>query len=161
MPTSCSSRARRSLVSLALAVALVAPLALAGCSSDGEDAASTTTDAAAAYCDAWSGVITAFEAYDQIDVVSGGTDSIQTYFDDLDAALTGLADAADAQLTPAVDSFTSALDELGTTITSPDLPVDRRAEVQAAADQVDAAWNELVAAFEAGCPGVTATTTAT
>lgn len=160
MPTSRSALAPRSRRSIAFA--LTALLVLGACSSDGEDTAATTTvDTAAAYCDAWTGVISAFEAYDEIDVVAGGTDSIQTYFDDLDAAATQLADAADAQLAPAVDAFTTALDDLGTTITSPDLPVDRREEVQAAADDVDAAWNQMVAAFEAGCPDVTATTTPT
>lgn len=159
MPVRTRHPFRRTL----LAVALVgATAALAGCSSSSDRAATTTTaDRAAAYCDAWSGVITAFQAYDEIDLLAGGTDSVRTYFDDLDAAVQQLADAADRQLAPAVESFTASLDELGTTLTSGDLPVDRRQQVRDAADRVDAAWNELVAAFEAGCPSVTATTVAT
>jgi len=153
------TRTRRR-AALATAVVVALTLTTGACSSAGDSAATTTTSAAAAYCGAWEDFITAFEAYEQIDLLAGGTDSIRTYFDDLDAAGQALADAADAQLAPAVDDFTTALDDLATTVTSGDLPVDRRAEVRAAADDVDAAWNDLVAAFEGGCPDVTATTVA-
>lgn len=149
----------RRMIAGATAVVLLSLGGLAGCSDDeSTTAAPPTTDIRQDYCDAWQGLITAFEAYDEIDVVNGGLDSVRTYFDDLDAAARELADAADAQLAPEVDVFTSSLDALATTMTSTSLPVDRREQVRAAANEVDAAWNDLVAAFEAGCPSITATT---
>lgn len=149
----------RSRVIVSAVVVVVSLGALAGCSSDGDTAATTTTaDIRQQYCDAWAGLISAFEAYDEIDVVNGGLDSVRTYFDDLDTAAQQLEAAADAQLQPDVEAFTTALDELGTTLTSSSLPVDRRDQVRAAANQVDTAWNDLVDAFDAGCPSVTATT---
>ncbi len=132
----------------------------AGC-SDGDDetaATTTTADSGQAYCDAWADLIAAFEAYDQIDVVNGGLDSVRTYFDDLDVAAQTLETAVSEQLGDEVDAFTTALDDLGTTLTSPSLPVDRREQVRAAAAEVDTAWNDLVAAFKADCPSVTAST---
>lgn len=150
---------RSRLIVSAAAVVLVSLGALAGCSSSEETAATTTTaNTRQQYCDAWAGLISAFEAYDEIDVVNGGLDSVRSYFDDLDSAAQQLAEASDAQLQPKVDAFTTALDNLGTTLTSSSLPVDRREQVRAAADQVDTAWNDLVEAFKAGCPSVTATT---
>lgn len=147
------------LIGSVAAVVLLSLGALAGCSNDGDTAATTTTvDTRQQYCDAWSGLISAFEAYDEIDVVNGGLDSVRTYFDGLDTAAQTLADSADAQLKPKVEAFTTALDNLGTTLTSSSLPVDRRQQVRAAAAQVDMAWNDLVEAFKAGCPSVTATT---
>lgn len=158
MPPATRHPLRRTL----LAVAVVGVAVVTGCSSDGDTAATTTTaDAAEAYCDAWAEVITAFEAFDQIDLVAGGTDAIRTSAADLDTAVQQLADAADDQLQPAVEEFTASLDELGTVLTSTDLPVDRRQEVRDAADQVDATWNELVDAFRAGCPSAPATTVTT
>jgi hypothetical protein len=133
--------------------------AAASCSDDSDESAATTTvDARQEYCDAWAGLITAFQAYDEVDVVNGGLDSVRAYFDDLDAAAQQLDAAADAQLQPPVDAFETALDNLGTTLTSTSLPVDRREQVQAAAEQVDTAWNDLVEAFKADCPSVTADT---
>jgi hypothetical protein len=149
----------RLILSAAAAAVLVSVGSLTSCSSDDETAATTTTvDTRQQYCDAWAGLIDAFEAYGEIDVVDGGLDSVRTYFDDLDTAAQQLAEASNAQLQPRVEAFTAALDDLGTTLTSSSLPVDRREQVRAAADDVDAAWNDLVDAFEAGCPSVTATT---
>jgi hypothetical protein len=148
----------RLLVSSAVVV-LVSLGALAGCSNDDDTAATATTvDTGQQYCDAWAGLISAFEAYDEIDVVNGGLDSVRTYFDDLDTAAQQLAEAADAQLQPKVEAFTTALDNLGTTLTSTSLPVDRREQVRVAAADVDTTWNELVDAFNTGCPSVTAST---
>jgi hypothetical protein len=153
---------RRFRTPVAAVAALLALGTIAGCSSETNTAATTTTASPSQqYCDAWSGLITSFQAYDQIDVVQGGIDSVRTYFDNLKTAAKKLADTSDAQLEPAVDSFNAALDNLGTTLTSSSLPVDRRAQVRAAADQVDTAWNDLVDAFKAGCPSVTATTVGT
>ena len=151
-------RSRRIVCSAAIVAVSLG--ALVGCSSDDDTTATTTTtvDTRKEYCDAWGGLIDAFEAYDEIDVVNGGLDSVRTYCDALDSAAQQLADAADAQLQPKVDAFTTALDDLGTTLTSSSLPVDRREQVRAAADQVDTAWNDLVEAFKAGCPSVTADT---
>jgi hypothetical protein len=141
-------------------LALLTSVAL-GCSGgDDEDAAGSTTaqEPSQEYCDAWSDLIAAFEAYEEIDIVNGGLDSVRTYFDDLEQAAAALQVAAGAQLGDEVDAFTVALDELGTTLTSTSLPVDRSDLVSAATDAVDVAWNDLVAAFSAGCPSVTATT---
>lgn len=129
--------------------------ALAGCSNDDDTAATTTTvDTRQEYCDAWAGLIPAYE----IDVVNGGLVSVRTYFDDPDASAQQLTDAADAQLRSQVEAFTTALDDLGTTLTSLSLPVDRREQVRDAADQVDTAWNDFVEAVKAGCPLIAATT---
>jgi hypothetical protein len=38
-----------------------------------------------------------------------------------------------------------------TTLTSTDLPVDRREEVRAATEAVDAAWNDLLVKADADC----------
>jgi hypothetical protein len=149
---------RSRLIVSSAAVVLVSLGALAGCSNDDTAATATTVDTGQQYCDAWAGLISAFEAYDEIDVVNGGLDAVRTYFDDLDTAARQLAEASDAQLQPKVEEFTTALDNLGTTLTSTSLPVDRREQVRAAAADVDTAWNELVDAFKADCPSVTATT---
>jgi hypothetical protein len=149
---------RSRLIVSSAAVVLVSLGALAGCSNDDTAATATTVDTGQQYCDAWAGLISAFEAYDEIDVVNGGLDAVRTYFDDLDTAARQLAEASDAQLQPKVEEFTTALDNLGTTLTSTSLPVDRREQVRAAAADVDTAWNDLVDAFKADCPSVTATT---
>jgi hypothetical protein len=149
---------RSRLIVSSAAVVLVSLGALAGCSNDDTAATATTVDTGQQYCDAWAGLISAFEAYDEIDVMNGGLDAVRTYFDDLDTAARQLAEASDAQLQPKVEEFTTALDNLGTTLTSTSLPVDRREQVRAAAADVDTAWNELVDAFKADCPSVTATT---
>ena len=125
MPSRQLRRSRR-LILAAIIVGL-AFAALAGCGGDDDSAATTTTvDVRAQYCDSWAELITAFEAYDEIDVVEGGLDSVRTFFDDLDAAAQALADAADDQLQPSVDAFTASLDDLGTTLASSSMPVDRR-----------------------------------
>jgi hypothetical protein len=149
---------RSRLIVSSAAVVLVSLGALAGCSNDDTAATATTVDTGQQYCDAWAGLISAFEAYDEIDVVNGGLDAVRTYFDDLDTAARQLAEASDAQLQPKVEEFTTALDNLGTTLTSTSLPVDRREQVRAAAADVDRTWNDLVDAFKADCPSVTATT---
>lgn len=150
-------KTRTRLIVGVAAIAMVSSGVLASCSKD-DDAATTTVDTRQEYCDSWAGLISAFEAWNEIDIVNGGLDSIRTYFDNVDSAAKQLAGAADAQLKPAVDAFTSTLDDLGTTLTSSSLPVDRRDEVRSAADDVDSAWNDLVEALKAGCPSVTAST---
>ncbi|MCU0310911.1 MAG: hypothetical protein MUE36_08210 [Acidimicrobiales bacterium] len=153
------STLRRVRLTAGAVVVVVASFgALAACSSDDDSTTATTVDAAQNYCDAWSSLISAFEAYDEIDIVNGGLDSVRSYFDELETAARQLAEAADAQLEPAVDAFTTSLDDLGTALTSSSLPVDRRDQVRAATEAVDSAWNDLVEAAKAGCPSVTATT---
>ena len=131
---------------------LVAPLLLAtvmvaGC---GDDEAAVD----AAYCDSLIELRTAFEGYSEIDVVQGGLDSIRSYVDDIDGALTEVRSANDARIGEEADEFRAALDELVVTLTSGELPVDRRDEVRAAADEVERTWDELVAAAEIDCPDV-------
>ncbi|HSM66672.1 MAG TPA: hypothetical protein VK860_10240 [Ilumatobacteraceae bacterium] len=135
---------KRSAVLIAAAL-LVAPAA--GCGDD-ESAAD------AAYCDSLIEVRDAFESYSEIDVVEGGLDSIRTYVDRIETALADMRSASDARIGEEADAFRTALDELVTTLTSGELPVDRREEVRAAADEVERTWNELVAAGEIDCPDV-------
>jgi ABC-type glycerol-3-phosphate transport system substrate-binding protein len=145
---------------LIAAAGLAALLGLAACSSSSSEVAATTTTQSpqAAYCQAWADLVTSFGRYQEIDVVNGGLDSVRTYFDQLEAAAAGLDAAADAQLKPSVDAFVESLEQLGTTITSGSLPVDRREQVRAAAREVDTAWNEMVTTFTTRCPGSPGTT---
>jgi hypothetical protein len=127
-----------------IATALLVAAAAAGC-DDGDDAD-------AAYCDSLVEMRQAFESYSEIDVVEGGLDSIRTYVDGIETALADVRSANDARIGEEADAFRTALDELVTTLTSGDLPVDRREEVRAAADDVERTWDELVAAGEIECP---------
>lgn len=127
-----------------IASALLAATAVAGC-DDGNDAD-------AAYCDSLVEMRQAFESYSEIDVVEGGLDSIRTYVDGIETALADVRSANDARIGDEADAFRTALDELVTTLTSGELPVDRREEVRAAADEVERTWDELVAAGEIECP---------
>jgi hypothetical protein len=149
---------RRGPVAAVLLCVVLLTSATAGCSNDDESSSTTTADTRQVYCDAWADLINAFEAYDDIDIINGGIDSVRTYFEDLDAAATTLEGAATDQLGVETQAFTDAVDDLGTTLVSSSLPVDRRAQVRDAAEAVDTAWNDLVAAFAAGCPSVTADT---
>jgi hypothetical protein len=63
--------------------------------------------------------------------------------------------ANDARIGEQADAFRAAVDELVTTLTSRELPVDRREEVRAAVDEVERTWDELVASAEIDCPDVT------
>jgi hypothetical protein len=132
--------------------AFVVPLLLlavtaAGCGDD-EEAAD------AAYCDSLIELRNSFESYAEIDVVEGGLDSIRTYLDGIETSLAEVRSANDARIGEEADAFRAALDELVVTLTSTDLPVDRRDEVRAAADEVEQTWNELAAAAEIECPDV-------
>jgi hypothetical protein len=148
---------QRGCAALALAVALVGG---AACSTSSTTAAATTvpTGPASQYCTAWSDLVTAFGAYDQIDVVNGGLDSVRTYIDDVEAAATSLASASDSLLQPKVEAFNTSLQDLVTTLTSPDLPVNRTQQVRDAKAEVDAAWNDLVTTITTTCPDVKAST---
>jgi hypothetical protein len=127
-----------------IASALLVAAAVAGCDDGG--------DADAAYCDSLVELRQAFESYSEIDVVEGGLDSIRTYVDGIETALADVRSANDARIGEEADAFRTALDELVTTLTSGELPVDRREEVRAAADEVERTWDELVAAGEIECP---------
>lgn len=144
------------------AVLLASALGLAGLGlgacSDSAPSTSATTSPSQAYCDSWANVVSAFKAYDQVDVVNGGLDSVRNYFDQLQSAVSGLSSSSDSLLTPKIEAFTTSLSDLGTTLTSPSLPVDRRQQVAEAKVKVDSAWNDLVATAKTACPNVEAST---
>lgn len=119
---------------------------LAACGGDDTGAATE-----AAYCTAWSDVRTAFEGFREIDVVEGGLDSVREQITSVETSLEALRTSSEELLAAEAEAFRSSLDELVTTLTSTDLPVDRRAEVRAATEVVDAAWNDLVAKADADC----------
>ncbi|HSL74366.1 MAG TPA: hypothetical protein VK853_07860 [Ilumatobacteraceae bacterium] len=144
MTTTRSTKRSASLIAAALLVATAA----AGCGGDDDAAAD------AAYCDSLLQVRDAFESYAEIDVIEGGLDSIRTYVDGIESALADVRSANDARIGEEADAFRTALDELVITLTTGELPVDRREEVRAAADEVERAWNDLVAAGEIECPDV-------
>lgn len=165
MPAVPPRRHRRLVAALA---GLLTVLTLTACSSGSSGTSGTTPSPqttrssarstapapqSAAYCAAWAQVRSDFAAYRSIDVVSGGLNSVRTYLDRLDTSVQQLRAAADEQLRVEVDAFTASLKTLGDTMTTATLPVDRRAQVRAASAEVDARWNELLAAASPGCPG--------
>lgn len=156
MMTSPLTTPRRIAGIVLVAVALAFTGACSGTSTT--TAGTTTLSPEAKYCAAWSNLVTSFSAYNQIDVINGGLDSVRSYFDRLDAAAKELQSSADSQLKPSVDAFVTSLDTLGQTVTSGSLPVDRRAQVKAARQEVDSAWNTLITKAKASCPSVTGTT---
>ncbi len=144
--------ARRSAVAV-LALALTGA---AACSSGNGTSATATTSAASGYCAAWGDLVGAFAAYDTVDIVNGGLDSVRTYISDVEAAATSLATASDSLLAPKVEAFSTSMQDLVTTLTSKDLPVDRTQQVRDAKAKVDSAWNDMVATFKTQCPDVKA-----
>lgn len=142
----------RRLTAVGLACLALLSGTVVACSSGSDAGVATTADVRQVYCDAWAGLVTAFKAYDEIDMANDGLDAVSAYFDDLEAANQTLEAAASDQLKDEVAAFSDALDNLGFTLTSPSLPVDRRAQVREARDTVDTAWNDLAAAFSADCP---------
>ena len=142
---------RRTLRAWPAVAAATAALTIAGCSSSTDNAAQTQRE----YCQAWQQTLAAFGSYRSIDIVNGGLDSVRAYLDRLDSAVRTLDDTADAQVKPKVDAFKAAVRDLESTVTSTALPVDRRAQVRAAAEKVNATWNELSDAARPGCPNTT------
>lgn len=138
----------------AVSVALALGLGAVGCSSGDESSSASSVVARAAYCSAWSDLVTAFGSFTEIDIINEGVDSVRSFVADVETSANALDEAATAQLGPVIEDFATSLETLGTTLTSPDLPFDRREEVRAAAAQVDADWNTLVDAFAADCPSV-------
>jgi hypothetical protein len=126
--------------------ALLAFGALTSCGDDDEEAATE-----AAYCGAWADVRAAFEGFREIDVVEGGLESVRTQVTAIETSLDTLRTSSEELLAREAEAFRASLDELVTTLTSPDLPVDRREEVRAASDEVDGAWNDLLAKADADC----------
>jgi hypothetical protein len=120
--------------------------AVAACGDDDEGAATE-----AAYCDAWSDLRDAFQGFEEIDVVEGGLESVRSQLTAVENALDALRTSSQELLAPEAEAFRTSLDDLVTTLTSTDLPVDRREEVRAASDTVDAAWNDLLAKADADC----------
>jgi hypothetical protein len=152
---SITNRPPRAVSVLLIAATLV--VGAASCSSSSDDAETTTTlSVEERYCAAWQDVVDAFGAFAEIDVVADGTDAVQAAFDDLEASVTTLEGAADEQITPSVQAFLGSLEDLGTTLTSPELPVDRRDQVRAARDEVDASWNDMGDTLKTSCPDVSA-----
>ena len=142
------TRSRAALRSARLiTAALVVAGAVAGCGDDG-------AAADAAFCDSLVEVREAFESYSEIDLIAGGLDSIRTYVDGIGSALSEMRSANSARIGEEADAFRTALDELVTTLTTGDLPVDRREEVREAADEVERTWAALVTAGEIECPDV-------
>ena len=146
----------RRLLPAALLVTLL--VGASACSSSGGSTATATTSVTSGYCAAWGDLVGAFGAYDQVDIVNGGLDSVRSYIDQVESAATSLASASDSMLTPKVEAFNTSMQDLVTTLTSKDLPVDRTQQVRAAKAQVDSAWNEMVSAFTTQCPDVKAST---
>jgi hypothetical protein len=147
----------RVIPSLLIAAGLV--IGASSCSSTDDEGDSTTTlSVEERYCAAWQDVVDAFGAFAEIDVVADGTDAVQAAYDDLEAAVATLEGAADEQITPSVEVFLASLRDLGTALTSPELPVDRRDEVRAARDEVDTSWNDMVDTLKTTCPDVSAAT---
>lgn len=158
MPNPAIGVRRRRVVVIAAALTVAATV---GCSSDSSDSnGSDGSDepAQAGYCDAWSNTVDAFEAYQDIDIVEDGPDSVRAYLDKLDQAVRDLAGAVDEQVQPEVDAFETAVQDLADTVTSTSLPLDRRDEVEAAASDVQSSWDDLAAAARPDCPDVSAPT---
>ncbi|MCU0261389.1 MAG: hypothetical protein MUE78_10245 [Ilumatobacteraceae bacterium] len=116
-------------------------IAIAACGDDDE----------AAYCDSWASVRTAFAGFRDVDVVENGLEAVRGQLAELESSLDALRASSEDLLTDEAEALGAALDELAITLTSTDLPVDRRAEVRAAADEVDAAWARLVAQADVDC----------
>lgn len=136
--------ARRLLLLAPCAVLVLG--ALAACGDDDEEAA-----AEAAYCDAWSEARAAFEGFSDIDLLEGGLGGVREQITALQSALDALKSSSEELLAPEAAAVRTSLDDLVSTLTSTDLPVDRREEVRAATDAVDAAWDDLLAKADADC----------
>lgn len=143
-----------SVLRTGVAVVVTALLLVAAVGCSGDDEASSAEEVREAYCAAWTELVTTFGSFTEMNLIAQGTDSIRAYVADVDVAADRLQEAATAQLGPVVSEFTSSVEAFSTALTSPDLPVDRRAEVRSAAEQVNANWNALVTAFRADCPSV-------
>lgn len=144
------NRSRTNTGRTALLASLVVVVATsAGCGSDDGGA-----NADAAYCDSLVEVRDAFESYADVDIVEGGLSSVRTYVDRIEASLADARAANSERIGDEADAFRTALDDLVETLTSGELPVDRRDEVRAAADEVRRTWDDLVAASEVDCPDV-------
>ena len=150
---------RSAVAQAVVAAVVVLTLGVAGvaCSSDGsETGTTTTTPPIEATCEAWADATEAFQAFDQIDVVNQGLDSVRTYLDGLGTSVQALQDAATAQLKPSVDRMQSSLQGLQDALTaSPVVAADVRSSLQ----DIDTAWNSLVTELRTSCPEVTSDTT--
>lgn len=136
---------RRALAAAGAAALLALPLA--ACSSNGSDEAATTTSAQASYCAAWDEVVTAFSAFDELDLVGEGLGSVRTYLDDLGESLKTFADAADAKLAPQVEDLRSSITALGGALGG-----DAGTDLGDAASGLRTSWDALVAALREDCP---------
>ncbi len=121
--------------------------ALTSCGNDDEEQAAVE----AAYCDAWSETRAAFEGFREIDLLEGGLGGVREQITTLQASLDALRTSSEELLAPEAAAVRTSLDDLVTTLTSTDLPIDRREEVRAASDAVGAAWDDLLAEADADC----------
>lgn len=125
----------------------------AACASDDGAATATTLTVQERYCQSWSEVATAFDAFDQVDVLNQGLDSVRAYVDGLQTALEGLEVAATDNFQPKVEAMRTSLRDLADTLGSTTAPA---AQTRAALTALDDSWNELVAALQTDCPSVSA-----
>lgn len=96
-------------------IAIVAVLALAGCSSSDESADATTTTAPST-CDAVQGVADAAATLISSDTLGGGRDAIEAALTDVESAVQQLSDVAGDALSSDVDALTQALDDLQSSV---------------------------------------------
>lgn len=133
----------------ALAVTVMLALGASACDDDTE----------AAYCDAWETTAEAYAELRALDVTAVGTEGLQNAVDDLKAALNELAAATEDQVGDEVQRLRDSVEQFIQTVLSPDLPVDRRDEVTAAAADLRSAWDDVADTLRTECPGVTVPTT--
>lgn len=155
------TRSGAAVVGVGVALALVLSVTLGACSSSGSSSTTATTTPAEQLCTAWSGVVDAFNAYRQVDVINGGLNSVRNYVDDLGASIQTLQSAASATVQPQVEALRSALTHLADTLgtnTSTTKVSTNLSEIRTAVSDVNNAWNDLVSALRTECPGTTAKT---
>ncbi len=151
MRTSLSPRAA---VSLALPLLLLFLIA-AGCSSDDAKSGTATTTAEQRTCDAWSGVVSAFDSFQSVDIINEGLDSARSYVTGLETSVQELSDAASAQLQPEVDALKTAITDLEDTLKAG----TSASQIGSALDRVNTAWNQLVTSLKTDCSSVDAEAT--
>lgn len=98
----------------ALAVAVIGTLALAGCSSSNDTAATTTT--APDTCAAVQVLSDSIATLVSSDTLSGGQAAIQSALDEVTSSADELANVAGDQLSSDVDALTQALDGLSSAL---------------------------------------------
>jgi hypothetical protein len=147
MHVSVLTKLRRSRTA-ALGVTVTLMLAASACGDDAEDA----------YCDAWEGAVEAYTELRALDLTAVGSEGLRTAVDDLDSSLQELVNAAENQAGDDVERLRESVEQLIETVLSPDLPVDRRDEVAAAADDLRSAWDDVADSVRVECPDLSVPT---